>query len=68
MSELNLDDAICSLVLKALNKHKHKDEAAKALGVSGRQMYNYIQQFNIGLSEPKWIKKKEQKDDDTRTK
>lgn len=63
MGELNLDEAICSLVLKALNKHKHKDKAAKALGVSGRQMYRYINQFNIGLSEPKWIKKKEEKKD-----
>ncbi len=44
---LNLDYHVCRLTVKALNKFKEYEEAAKALGVTTRTLRNYKRQFKI---------------------
>lgn len=57
MSELNLDNAICNLLIKALNKHNDTDLARKELGVCRNTLYKYIRKFNIVNGKFQWVKK-----------
>lgn len=48
---LNIEWHIKHLCLKALNRTIHHDEAALALGITGRTLYRYKRQFNIGFDK-----------------
>lgn len=59
---LNIDYHVRSMVLKALNLFPTKMAAAKQLGISERNLYHYIDRFNIerdGLSRKYIIKSKQ---------
>jgi transcriptional regulator with PAS, ATPase and Fis domain len=43
------------MILKALKKHKNLENAAKALGVTSKSLYNY--RINLGLHSVKYNKK-----------
>ena len=47
MPELNLDNAMCELVLKALNKYDSRKEVSKALGVTVRVVGKLITKYKI---------------------
>lgn len=44
---LNIDYNIQILCIKALNKFDYKRDAAKALGISERNLYRLIERYNI---------------------
>lgn len=44
---LNLDENIKLLCIKALNKHKSKRAAARALGIPEKSLYNNIDRFDL---------------------
>jgi predicted DNA-binding transcriptional regulator YafY len=44
---LNIDYHNKRLMLKALNKHPTVEEAAKALGISERTLYRWMDEYNV---------------------
>lgn len=50
-----LDQMKKRMILKALKKHKNLENAAKALGVTSKSLYNY--RINLGLHSAKYNKK-----------
>lgn len=53
---LNIQDNVCQLVVKALNKTKTQREAAWLLKISQRTLTRYKYQFGI-VYEFEWVKK-----------
>ncbi len=47
MEDLNLNKAISSLIVKALNKSKTKVEACDKLGISHNGLWRSISKYNI---------------------
>ncbi len=55
---LNIQDHVCELIIKALNKSKNKREiAARYLGVSCRTLNRYIKIYDLGFDYTQWRKK-----------
>lgn len=52
---VNLHENKKLLVVKALNTHKTKKSAARALGITERCLYTYIDDFNILRGEKYYI-------------
>ena len=50
-----LDQMKKRMILKALKKHKNLENAAKALGVTSKSLYNY--RIDLGLDIAKYNKK-----------
>ena len=50
-----LDQMRARIIIKALKKHKNLENAAKALGVTSKTLYNY--RIDLGLHEVKHNKK-----------
>lgn len=50
-----LDQMKRRMILKALKKHKNLENAAKALGVTSKSLYNY--RIDLGLDIAKYNKK-----------
>lgn len=63
MSELNLKNAISSLIAKALNKYRYKYEAAEKLGVNPEKVGRLAKQYNLILINGTWIKKENQQNE-----
>lgn len=57
MNDLNIDNAICSLIVKALNKHTTKIGAIKELGISDKMLYGRMKKHNIIKIENKYESK-----------
>lgn len=47
MSELNIQAAICKLMLEALNKHRSKIAAARSLEITEYMLKSKIRKFGI---------------------
>lgn len=56
MSELNLENAFCELIIKALNKYEWKTHASKELGVDIKTLNNLIPKYNIIKDNGQYIK------------
>jgi len=54
MSELNLQAAICKLMLEALNKHRSKLAAARSLEITGNKLQSRIKKYNIIKNKNKY--------------
>lgn len=54
MSELNLQAAICKLMLEALNKHRSKIAAARSLEVTEYMLNSKIKKYGIIKNKHKY--------------
>ena len=57
MSELNLDNAICQLVVKALNVTAYQRHAAAKLGVDEKTVGKWVRKFKIVKHKNKYVSK-----------
>ncbi len=55
MSELNLHDGICNLMVKALNKHRSKLAAARSLEITSSMLNTRIKKYNIVKQKRKYV-------------
>lgn len=58
MEILNIDYHTQLLLLRALNRHKFKTQAFRALGVSEKQGFNLIKRFDVKKGDKGYYSKK----------
>lgn len=57
MSELNLDNAICNLLVNRLNKYRYKKEAMVSLGIGRTKFPSLIKKYGISKTNGKYVSK-----------
>lgn len=55
MSELNLDNAICNLMVARLNKYRHKKQAMVSLGIGRTKFPSLIKKYGISKINGKYV-------------